>query len=112
MENNLSLQKETLNIDSHELLLRFILKCKKESENNENKDLLTSAADLVTAVYYYRKYPDADNFISQYLSNSQDYFQIQWVRRTWANLSKLTPDEHSNLVINQISLVANSEEEQ
>lgn len=104
MENeSLPIQQNKLEIDSHELLIRFALKCKKDGS--------VCAADLVTAVYYYRKYPNVTDFITKYLPYNQDYFQIQWVRSSWANFSKMTESEISDLVINQIILVANSEEE-
>lgn len=103
MENE-SLQENTLEIDSHELLTRFVFKCKKDER--------VCAADIVSAVYYYRKYPGVNDFITKFLVNNQDYFQIQWVRSTWNKLSQMSQEELSELVINQINLVANSEEEQ
>ena len=97
-------------IDSMELLSRFILNCKNRVHEGEFKSPALSYADIVTAVYYYRKYPDPNVFITEYLKDMKDYFLLQWVRATWASLSKMTPTEISELVINQITLVANFEE--
>lgn len=97
-------------IDSMELLSRFVISCKNRAHDKEFKSAALSYADIVTAVYYYRKYPSVDLFISEYLGDIKDYFLLQWVRVTWASLSKMTPLEISDLVINQITLVANSEE--
>ncbi len=111
MENNLPIQENTQIIDSMELLTRFLIKCKEELQRDEEKVLVINcSADLVTAVYYYRKYPDVNEFINKYLKNSNNYFHIQWVRATWITFSKMSPEEISNLVINQISAVADSEE--
>ena len=113
MDNELPIKQDELSqltIDDLELLTRFILKCKKEAENKEHKSHYMCIADLVSAVYYYRKYPDVNEFITKYLANNSDYFQIQWVRNTWNKLSKMTEAELSELVINQIKLVDNFEE--
>ena len=106
MENELSIQKNSLEIDSLELLIRFILMCQNEAKNNELKFSLDSCIDIVTAVYYYRRYPNVNDFINAYLKENENYFKLQWVRMTWDNLSKMSEHELSNLVINQISLVA------
>lgn len=111
MENELQIQRSTLEIDSHELLIRFLLKCKNDVKSNEFRSPILCSADIVTAVYYFRKYPNINDFINKYLMNNHDYFLFQWVRTTWASLSKMSPEELSNLVINQISIVANSEKD-
>ena len=62
MENNLTTKDEVLGIDSNELLLRFIIEC----SNNQNDDFSatkSSSANLVSAVYYFRKYPDINQWI-------------------------------------------------
>lgn len=110
MENNLPIKEETLEIDSNELLLRFIMKCTK-NDTSEFAASKTSSANLVSAVYYFRKYPDINEFLSKHLKDTKDYFLIQWTRTTWAKLSSMTEEEVCELVINQISLVDNSEEE-
>lgn len=112
MEKNTYLQKNSLEIDSLELLIRFLLKCKNDAHKNEHKSkFISSCADIVAAVHYYRRYPNVNDFISKYLKDKENYFQLQWARVTWASLSKMTEAEISNLVINQIYLVDNSEEE-
>ena len=111
MENNLPIQDNKLQIDSMELLTRFLIQCRADLKKNEDKALIINCcADLVTAVYYYRKYPNVNDFINKYLKNSTDYFHIQWVRTTWASFTKMSEEEVCNLVINQISTVANSDE--
>lgn len=112
MENELSLQKKSLEIDSLELLIRFILMCQNEAKKNELKFSLTSSIDIVTAIYYYRRYPNVNDFINAYLKDNEDYFKLQWIRKTWDDLSKLSEVELSEIVINQISLVAKLEEAQ
>lgn len=111
MENNLPIKEETLEIDSNELLLRFIMRCTNNNENSQFSASVASSANLVSAVYYFRKYPDINEFLSKHLKDSKDYFLIQWTRTTWRKLSSMTEEEICELVINQISLVDNSEEE-
>ncbi len=102
MENS---RNNILKIDSDELINRFIEICKNKVANNKDSQAATlCTADIVTAVYYYRRYPDVNEFISNYLSNTQDYFQLQWVRSTWTALSKISEVELSNIVINQITV--------
>ena len=108
MEQEMYLSKGK--IDAMELLSRFILSCKNRPHEEEFKSPALSYADIVTAVYYYRKYPDPNVFINEYLKDVKDYFLLQWIRATWGSLSKMTTEEISDLVINQITLVANSEE--
>ena len=55
MENELYMLKDSHSIDSQELLTRFIYSCKKTVKDNGSKSPLLSFADIVTAVYYYRK---------------------------------------------------------
>ena len=113
MENQLPTENNMSKIDSNELINRFTEICKNKATNND--DLLAGAlctADIVTAVYYYRRYPNVNEFISKYLSNTQDYFQLQWVRSTWTAFSKMSETELSNLVINQITAVDNLNDEQ
>lgn len=110
MENNLPVKEEGLEIDSNELLIRFIMRC-TNNDSSEFAASKSSSANLVSAVYYFRKYPDINDFLSKQLKESKDYFLIQWTRTTWAKLSSMTEEEISELVINQISLVDNSEEE-
>ncbi len=113
MEDQKYLQKDVLEIDSHELLIRFLLKCKNDSRSDSSKSsAVSSCADLVTAVYYYRKYPNVNDFIEKYLKNKENYFHLQWARTTWTELSKMTEAERSDLVINQIYIVDNFSEEQ
>lgn len=110
MEHELHISKNTLEIDSLELLIRFILMCKNEAEKDGLQAPLLCSADIVTAVYYYRRYPNVDAFLEKFMKTSSDYFHIQWARSSWAHFSKMTQAELSDLVIYQISLVANSEE--
>ena len=113
MDNELyPLEGNTQKVDSFELLIRFLHHCKKNIESNQFKSNVLSSADLVTAVYYYRRYPNVNEFIEKFLKDNSDYFQLQWVRSTWTKLSSMTDPEISDLVINQVSLIDNSEEEQ
>ncbi|MBI3590762.1 MAG: hypothetical protein HY094_05200 [Candidatus Melainabacteria bacterium] len=112
MEKEQSLQKNTLEIDSLELLIRFLIKCKSDAQKNESKSkTITSCSDIVAAVYYYRKYPNVNDFIQKYMKKKEDYFQLQWTRATWATLSKMSEPELSDLVMYQIQLVDNSQED-
>lgn len=111
MENNYPLKENALEIDSYELLIRFLLKCKIDSEKDEPRaKFISSCADIVTAIYYYRRYPDVNDFINKYLKSKKNYFHLQWARNTWATLSKLTDTEVTEIVINQISIIDNSDE--
>ncbi|OGI18696.1 MAG: hypothetical protein A3B68_03375 [Candidatus Melainabacteria bacterium RIFCSPHIGHO2_02_FULL_34_12] len=115
MENELPIhdQGNTLQADSLELLTRFLIQCKSDTESqSDRKEVVNSSADLVTAVYYYRRYSDVNEFISKYLKNNNDYFHIQWIRTTWDSLSKMSDAQISELVINQITIIANPDEEE
>ena len=109
MDNEINLEKNQLKIDLQELLFRFIISCQQAVQKNQLKHSLLSSADIVSAVYYYRKYPNVDEFISAYLNNNKDYFKLQWVRSTWITFSNMTNEELSNLVINQLMLGSNPE---
>ena len=65
MENDLSLDQDALKIDQSEVLIRYVASCRKLSEESKFKISLTCSADIVAAVYYYRKYPDVNKFISE-----------------------------------------------
>lgn len=111
MDNQQYIEKGSLSIDSQELLIRFLLKCKNDSKKNECRtDFISSCADIVTATYYYRRYPNVNDFINKYLKEKQNYFHLQWARKTWAKLSEMSESDISNLVINQICMVDNSDE--
>ena len=112
MENKPSLQKSPLQVDSLELLIRFLIKCKQDAENDELRaKFISSCADIVAAVYYYRKFPNVNEFIEKYLNHKDAYLQLQWTRTTWASLSKMSDAEISDLVINQVQIVDNLEED-
>lgn len=104
------IQKNKLEIDSLELLIRFLTICKNESDTTEFKAELDCTVDVVTAVYYFRRYPNVEDFINEHMKNSSNYFQIQWARKIWQEFSQKSQAELSDLAINRISLVANSEE--
>ena len=111
MGNELNTQGNTLEIDSLELLVRFIIMCKNRAEESELKLHFIANADLVSAVYYYRKYPNIDDFLNIHMKDNADYFQIQLARQAWAEFSIMTQAELSDFVINKISLVDNSEKD-
>lgn len=110
MDNEIDTNNKPLAIDSQELLFRFIVSCQNSFEKNSLKYSLLSCADIVSAVHYYRKYPNVNEFINTYVRDKKDYFKIQWIRSTWATFSNMTEEELSNLIINQIILNAGSEE--
>ena len=111
MDNNLPIQEESLLINSHELLVKFILAYTNEGKNTAdlNKETIT-CANTVSAIYYFRKFPNVEDFINNHLKINKDYFMIQWIRSTWAKYAAMTSEELSDLVINQLTLVDNSEE--
>ena len=104
--------ENTSKINSLELLNRFIFECKKIADKQEHYPLSLCSADIITAVHYFRKFPDVNDFFKNVYQNNKNYFQLQWVRSVWARFSKMTSLELSDLVINQITLVANLQEEQ
>ncbi len=112
MENELPIRNEDIKIDSFELLSNFVSQCKKVLNNNDYYPTALCSADILTAVYYYRQYPDVEYFIKDIFKYKNNYFQLQWVRSTWSKFKSMTEDELSDLVINQITLVAKLEEEQ
>ena len=93
-------------------MTRFIFSCKNIAEKCKEAEPVICSADIVTAVYYYRRYPNVNEFINNFFRSTQNYFQLQWLRSTWTTFSKMSEAELSDIVINQIMLVANSEEEQ
>ncbi len=111
MENNLPVEKEPLKVSTQELITRFVDFCKFLSKDcKEGKSIPLCTADIVTAVYYYRKHQDVNEFLTKYITYNQDYFQIQWIRSMWSTFQNMTAVELSDLVINQITSVDNSTE--
>lgn len=74
--------------------------------------LIFACADIISAVYYYRRYPVVEDFINKFLKLKNDYFQIQWIRNTWSKFNTMTDEELCELVINQINLVDYSKDEE
>lgn len=111
MGNEVDFKQGQLNVDSFELLVRFILECKDKVEKDDSAYPLFDSANLVTAVYYFRKYADVNEFLEQFVKSSNDYFQIQWIRSAWTRFSNMSQEELSNLVINQISSIDKVHEE-
>lgn len=109
MSKEQKLQKNPLVIDSLELLIRFLIICKNKAQKSEFKSQALSCADFVTAAHYYLQYPNVDDFLNIYMTSDVDYFQIQQIRKTWSEISKLSRSELSELVINRITFVANIE---
>ena len=107
-EKNLESEK----INPFELLSNFVSECKKIVREDDYYPTVLCSADILTAVYYYRSYPDVEYFIENIFKFKHNYFQLQWVRSIWARFSKMSDVELSNLVINQITLVAKLGEEQ
>ena len=104
MEKDLFLE-DTVTIDSIELLDRFTKDSKKILELSDMKASISTSIDIVTAVYYFRKYNNVDDFINSCLQHATDYFLLQWVRSTWAKFSSMTDVELSDIVINNVELV-------
>ncbi len=111
MENEFPVQSEEVTINSFELLTNFVAQCKKTVRNNDYYPTALCSADILTAVYYYRLYPEVDYFIANVFNFKHNYFQLQWVRSVWSRFNKMTEAELSELVINQIALVAKLEEQ-
>ena len=113
MDNELPIKESNiLEVDYLELLTRIILSCNDLSQSDPSKTESIKAADIISAAYYFRRYPDVDDFIEKFLKKHNDYFQLQWIRSAWSKFHKLSEEELSELVIDQICLVANLEEEQ
>ena len=110
MEQNLQSGNLSQNINSIELLTRFVSECKEASQGQDYYPISLCSADILTAVYYYRFFPDVDEFIELAFKSRNNYFHLQWVRSMWNKLSKMSEAEVSNLVIKQITTVANSPE--
>ena len=112
MENELPLKNEEVKVNSFELLTDFVSECKKIVRDDDYYPTALCSADILTAVYYYRLYPDVGYFIENVFKFKNNYFQLQWVRSVWSRFSNMTESELSDLVINQIKLVAKLGEEQ
>lgn len=112
MESELPIRNEQLKVDSFQLLSNFVSHCKQIVKNKDYYPTSLCSADILTAVYYYRLYPDVHYFIENVFKYRDNYFQLQWVRSIWSRFSKMTESELSDLVINQIALVAKLAEEQ
>ena len=112
MENEIFIGESQPTINSMELLCRFILECKNIAQGEEYYPASLCSADILTAVYYFRKYPNVDDFINNIYKSAKSYFQLHWIRSIWSRFSKMSQAELSELVINQITLVANLQEEQ
>ena len=94
------------NVDSLQLLNRFVLDCKETTKDNDYYPTPLCCADIITAVYYYRKFPDVNYFIENVFRSKGNYFLLHWVRTTWDRFSKMTDEDLSNLVINQLIMVS------
>ena len=103
---------ESEKINPFELLSNFVSECKEIVKNDDYYPTALCSADILTAVYYYRLYPDVEYFIENIFKYKNNYFQLQWVRSVWSKFKSMTEDELIDLVINQITLVAKLEEEQ
>lgn len=103
---------EETKINPFELLNNFVTECKNIVKNDNYYPTSLCSADILTAVYYYRLYPDVEHFIEDIFKFKNNYFQLQWVRSVWSRFSNMTDVELSDLVINQIKLVAKLGEEQ
>ena len=112
MENELPIQSGEGKVNSFELLSNFVTQCKKIVKEDDYYPTTLCSADILTAVYYYRMYPDVEYFIENIFKFKHNYFQIQCVRDMWQRFAKMTDAELSELVINQITLVAKLGEEQ
>lgn len=112
MENEIKPIKDPLSIDSFQLLSKFITQCKEISKDHDYYPTPLCSADILTAVYYYRIFPNVNEFIEKIYKSRSNYFQLQWIRSTWQKLSRMNEPELSELVINQISSVANFNEQQ
>lgn len=111
MNNEISTQSSGAKIDSFELLSIFVNDLKQKAEKNDDRKVsFISCGDILTAVYYYRMCPNVNTFIEKYMIDKRDYFQLMWVRATWGRLSAMSDKELSDLVINQMDLVANLDE--
>ena len=103
---------ESKKINPFELLSNFVSECKEIVRDDDYYPTALCSADILTAVYYYRLYPDVEYFLENIFKLKQNYFQMQWVRSIWSRFSKMTEAELSEIVINQIMLVAKLAEEQ
>ena len=112
MENELPIKSEEIKISSFDLLANFVAQCKNIVRSEDYYPTALCSADILTAVYYYRLYPDVKYFLENIFKFKHNYFQIQWVRSIWQRFAKMTDAELSELVINQITLVAKLGEEQ
>ena len=112
IENKSPVQSEEIKVNLFELLSGFVSECKKIVKEDDYYPTTLCSADILTAVYYYRMYPDVEYFIENIFKFKHNYFQLQWVRSIWSRFSNMAEAELSELVINQITLVAKLEEEQ
>ena len=111
-ERERNLESEKVKINTFELLSNFVSECKQIVRSDDYYPTVLCSADILTAVYYFRMYPDVNYFIENIFKFKQNYFQLQWVRAVWQKFSEMTDAELSDLVINQIMLVAKLAEEQ
>ncbi len=105
-------ESEGVKINPFELLSNFVSECRKIVREDDYYPTVLCSADILTAVYYYRLYPDVEYFLENIFKFKENYFQMQWVRSIWSRFSKMTEVELSEIVINQIMLVAKLAEEQ
>ena len=112
MDNELQSKNKSLSIDSLELLSRFVSECKETSKKHDYYPTPLCSADILTAIYYFRIFPDINEFLEKIYKCKNNYFQLQWVRSMWQKFNKLNEQEVSELVIKQINSVANFTEQQ
>ena len=112
MENEIKPAKDQLSIDSFQLLSKFVTQCKEASKEHDYYPTPLCSADILTAVYYYRIFPNVNEFLDKIYKNKNNYFQLQWIRNIWQKMANMSEPELSELVIKQIGSVANFTEQQ
>ena len=90
-------QRQNLEIDSLELIVRYALICEESG----------GCPDIVTAIYYFRRYPNVHDFINEHVkecSGDKNYeTKVQWLKIIWTYLSTMGDMELSDLIIKEIS---------
>lgn len=96
-------------LDVSLLLERFLSDCQAISEEIDGDAYsFTYIADTIAAIYYFREYDSADEFIQE----NKDFIdeeRADWVRYMWKSLNSMKDEERSEFVIDsltQISAVA------
>lgn len=85
------------------LLELFLDKSMELYREDDISDFEASRADIVALIYYYRIYSGClETFLADCESYDLEPDRIEWIRKTWDTVSKMTPTSIAKLAIENL----------